>query len=258
MQFVKSFRLRVCLLACLLLFVSFQIAGVVLPRIFLFSEFFIVVTIMLQNDWRDRFHDAQKNKRLVLENQKLFLAVLLIFWAISLFLVFFVFKTNTLVGFSFLSIMIVGLLYSEVRKIPLASTLLVAFSYSCPLLLPSLLMEETKIPWLIFSATFLFVFGREVMKDIDDALVDKNYKWTLAVRFGEEKAKIIAMACIFAAIVITVSTLLVMFPNNFFPLLGVLVITAGIGFFGLGMPSKTARAWLDGGVFLSILGLIIM
>jgi hypothetical protein len=66
------------------------------------------------------------------------------------------------------------------------------------------------------------------------------------------------MACIFTAIIITTGALLILFPNNFFPLLGILVITAGIGFFGIGMPSKTARTWLDAGVFLSILGLIIM
>jgi 4-hydroxybenzoate polyprenyltransferase len=213
---------------------------------------------MLQNDWRDRIHDAQKNKKFVLENLDLFLTVLLLFWLTSVILVFLVFQTNILIGFSFLFILIVGLIYSEVRRIPLASTILVALSCSSPILLPALMVKEIEIPWLIFSATFLFVFGREVMKDIDDVLIDKDYKWTLAVKFGKEKAKIVAMSCIFTAIIITTGTLLVAFPDNFFSLLGVLIITAGIGFFGIGMPSKTARTWLDAGVFLSILGLIIM
>jgi len=257
MRLLKSFRLVVCSLTCFLTFASFRILGLNPPFIALAGSFFIAVSGMLQNDWRDRFHDIKKGKSFAAERPKLFLTVLVAFWSVSFTIVGFAFFRGMLLGISFLFLCAIGFAYSEIRKIPLLPTVLVVFCFSSPIFLPSIIYKEVAIPWFLFLSVFFFVFGREMMKDIDDARIDKGYKWTLAVKMGIKGAQLIAMMSICIGIVIAFSVVVGLPSVKFITIVGFIIICMGLGLFGIGMPSKTARMWLDSGAAVSILGLII-
>jgi 4-hydroxybenzoate polyprenyltransferase len=78
-----------------------------------------------------------------------------------------------------------GLLYSEVRKIPWTPISLSALTSGSPAFLPSTLRADAAEMWPLFAAASLLMFGREILKDLEDETIDQGYKWTIPVAYGE-------------------------------------------------------------------------
>ena len=83
-----------------------------------------------------------------------------------------------------------GINYKASYKYPLMPGIFVAYAAAWPLLIVHVKQTSTQHFLLIF-ATILLVFGREVIKDIDDMQIDEGYKWTLPVKIGERLSRFV-------------------------------------------------------------------
>jgi 4-hydroxybenzoate polyprenyltransferase len=108
-----------CLLAALLTVAAFHLADLPTSWLVVATIFFIACSSMLQNDWRDRYHDDQKGKDIALRYPRKFLSLVSIFWIIVGGCIVLSFMQNFHTGLALVAIALIGLIYSEVRKIPL-------------------------------------------------------------------------------------------------------------------------------------------
>lgn len=187
--YLKALRLPICILAGLLAIIGFRLSNFPISWMAVIAVVFISCSIMLQNDWRDRYHDILKGKILASSRPRAFLSFLLIFWIISLILIIIVAMDNIYISGGLVVMVFIGLVYSELRRVPMASNISVAIMFSVPVLSAALGNIDNQRMWLFFLSAALMLFGREVSKDIDDATIDNDYKWTIPLAIGKKKAK---------------------------------------------------------------------
>lgn len=203
---IKTLRLPIVIMGGLLAIISFRISEWNIIG-FLVAVFIIAAALatMAHNDWKDRFHDAKKGKNFALNNSNVLLRVVIFLWVIALFLLITLWIVN--VSFGLLSILIIvsGLIYSEIRQIPLLPTILVAVTSASPVLY-SIIISPSRSSYHLFVAIIFFMLGREILKDLDDQHIDVGYKWTLPVKIGARKSKLVAGMLIFFALVVGVYT----------------------------------------------------
>jgi len=235
---VGSLRLSICFLASLLSVASFKIAGMSIPWYAITAIFFITGATMLQNNWRDRYHDIKKGRVLAAQHQKTFLALLLVFWLISCGLIFVAMAEGMNISIALAVIALAGLIYSEVRRVPLAPTLLVAFTFASPALLPVVVGVKENNLWLLFLLVALMAFGREIITDMADERIDNGYKWTIPLTVGSERAKIIAVAAVSMGLVIGAKISLMILPVSVFMIIGAITFIRSL-------THKTCRFCID-------------
>ena len=246
---IKSLRLPVCFLAVLLTIVSFRLGGAQISWLVIFAVFFISCSTMLQNDWRDKYHDGRKGKILALSHSRAFLALLLVFWTVACGLIVVVAVKNSNVGMALVAMALVGLFYSETRRIPMVPVTLVAIASGSPALLSIVAGADGNKAWLLFfSATFI-IFGREITKDIDDERIDAGYKWTIPLAVGNNWAKAIAIVTIIAGLAIATRISIAALPAMALAIVGVVLLTRNV------RPIIT-RTCIDVGVALAILTIV--
>ena len=189
-NWIKSLRLSIVLLAGLLTVVSFKLVGHInesfLPTVI---TIFIAAATMMQNDLRDRFHDLKKGKTLATRNYNYFLSITVMLWLISLFLIFYNWRSNSISWSLPLLAVVVGLVYSETRRLPMIPIMLVSFTSAAPVLFPIFLGYSAPVLWYLYVITVLIILSREIIKDIEDSLIDSGYKWTLALYLGNDLFK---------------------------------------------------------------------
>jgi 4-hydroxybenzoate polyprenyltransferase len=257
MQWLKALRLPMCFMTVLLVALVFKEGRGNISWSIAIGCGFGVAATMLQNDWRDRFHDRKKNKNFVLNNLPTFLFLVVMVWIIVFGFAVSAFYQGLYSGVIFVLLGGISFLYSEARKIPMAPAILVGAASMLLVLLPCQeLSPQMRVVFYLFAlSTFFVITGREVMKDIDDVLIDQGYKWTLPVKMGVQKAKLVAIGFIMTGSIVACISFSMASRN--FPIAGVLVILAGLSFFGLGMPSKAARGWIDAGMAVSLLSMFV-
>ena len=81
-KLIKAIRLPECFGVVALGFIAFKYAGIKPESLTLITLLFVIASTMLQNDWRDRFHDIEKGKTFASERPALFLCWLILFWII--------------------------------------------------------------------------------------------------------------------------------------------------------------------------------
>ena len=248
---IRSLRLRVCVLAGFLVVASFRVAGTPVSWISVAAVFFIACATMLQNDWRDRYHDRRKGKVLVLEHPGGFLTLVLVFWAISFGLIVAAALVNKNLSIVLAPVALLGLFHVEFRRVPMAPVTLVALGSGSPALLPLAVGADEYRVWLLFLATSLAIFGREITKDIDDLLIDGGYKWTIPLAVGSTRTRIIAALAIMAACVVWLRV-------SFAEVPAMLVAMVGASILVRGSQPKTARAIIDVGIVLALLTIIVL
>jgi 4-hydroxybenzoate polyprenyltransferase len=197
-KWIESLRLSVTIFAGLLVHVGFKIAHSPTDWVLVIEVFFIASFAMIQNDYVDRTHDLKKGKRLAYDNPKLFRIILISGWflititALTLLIEYCLFLMPGI---------IVSMLYSYSRKVPYLQTSCVAFASATPLIMPL----NHGIPWpipvqnlFIFISVLLAIFGREIIKDIEDAEIDVGWKFTpLSLkRQSKEEMMMLAGTCI--------------------------------------------------------------
>ena len=248
---IKSLRLPICFLAGLLAVASFRIANMNVPWIEVIAVFFVACAIMLQNDWRDRRHDGHKGKTLAIQHQEAFLALLLTFWTVSCGLILVAITRDSNIGIALVTMAFVGLIYSEVRRIPLAPIILVALTSGSPALLPIVAGAHEGNAWLVFLSATLIIFGREIIKDIDDERIDNGYKWTIPLVLGSKRARGIAAVAIVIGLAVAVRVSLMILPASLLAMVGVVLLIRG------SHPSAS-RIYLDVGAALTVLTFVIL
>lgn len=205
---------------------------------------------MLQNDWRDRYHDIRKHKVVASEHPRAFCGLVLAFWAGCIVLITLVTTGNTKAGFVLAVLALAGALYSETRKILFIPITLVSAVSATPALLPMAYGATRGKPLLLFLSAALIIFGRELTKDLEDMYIDKGYKLTIPLVAGERESRVLAAVAIVTGLIAgaTVS-LSVVLPAT-------IVLVALIRLLS-GEDPRRSRKLLDGGVAFIILILII-
>jgi len=218
---IKALRLPECLLVVALGIISFKYASIPFNILVLITLFFVIASTMLQNDWRDRFHDIAKSKTFAHEEPALFLRLLILFWVICCGLIMILFIQHPSTASLLLVMALVGAFYSEARRVPLLSVIIVSLTSASPLLLPLTFGASFATITNLFIATVLILFGRETLHDIADMAADKGYKQTVPVIMGDKFARIVLTI----ALIIGCGFVVAVSP---FALIGVAFIVLGL------------------------------
>lgn len=141
-EWVHAFRLPVCLFAAGLALVSFRMSGMRPSWSAVLAMLLIACAMMLQNDWRDRAHDRKKGKTLALRHPRTFLALVIATWSIAVMVAILATREHGPVGYMLFGAIVVGLVYSETRTIPVVPILLVAIASASPALMAVLAGAE--------------------------------------------------------------------------------------------------------------------
>ena len=182
---IKSIRLPECVLIVALGIIGFKHSSVPVDTLSLVTLFFVISVTMLQNDCRDRLHDIGKGKHFVSNNPTLFISWLILFWIICLKLITTLFFHHPSTAILLLCMVLIGAFYSEARKVPFLSVILVTITSASPLLIPLTYGAHIETVLILFITTALIIFGRETLHDIADVSVDKNYKKTMPIILGD-------------------------------------------------------------------------
>jgi 4-hydroxybenzoate polyprenyltransferase len=184
-HWLKSLRLPIVLFASFLVIISFQLVHHLdrapLPT--------IVVTViacatMVQNDWRDRTHDRKKGKLLASDRPNHFFLWTLMLWLIAIAIVVYGSSSNPRFGILPILAIVAGMVYSETRHITLLPLLFAALISAAPILFPIFLGFSSPLLVWLFVATATIILSREIIKDIDDVIIDRGYKKTLPLLVG--------------------------------------------------------------------------
>jgi len=195
---IQSFRLSVSIPAALLVHVGFNISYQPTNWLLVATVLIGCASTMLQNDYFDKEHDKKKQKCFVSENSKLIFLILILMWSTVLGIIWL--RLNDKLILSLLTF--IGLSYSFARHVLLFPSILVSLASAFPVLLPSIhIMQNNNL--ILFIGVASAIFGRELLKDIEDKLVDSGYKKTLLSEsiITEKFAHRLASLCILAGII---------------------------------------------------------
>lgn len=248
MGYIKALRLPIVVMAGLLAITAFRISEWKVDAWFV-ALFVVIVAsaTMMHNDLRDKEHDAEQGKTFALANQKILGAVLIFLWTLSLSMAVFLWVINPWYGILSVLIMISGLIYSEIRRIPLLPAVLVAVTAASPALYAG--PSDHRVLFL-FLASALLILAREIIKDLDDHLYDFGYKWTIPVVFGRRTAKLCA------GIIVLLVPLVALDVSDKI-LLGTPFLSMSALYLILGQDHRIARVLLDVGMVVIVFTLLI-
>ncbi|MBI2096695.1 MAG: UbiA family prenyltransferase [Candidatus Sungbacteria bacterium] len=208
----------------------------------------IACATMLQNDWRDRSHDIRKGKTLAIRHPQSFLTLVVATWGISVVLSATVAMESWQIGSLLFGAILIGLVHPETRMIPMVPILLAAVVSASPALMAILAGAESWKLWLVFLSSAFVVFGREIIKDLDDLRIDGGYKWTIPLVMGERRAKLVAVATVAMGSVIALGITAVTLP-------GVVLALVGAFFLLRHNERQTAKYCIDLGMAFAIVAL---
>jgi len=244
----KSLRLSITLLAGFLTIISFKLVHhlgqALLPTIVVIV---IACATMVQNDWRDRINDRKKGKTLAYDKSHHFFLWVILWWGAAIALVVYGWRTDPAFGILPTLAILVGMVYSEIRRIPLISLLLTALTSAGPVLFPTFLGFGSPLLIWLFIVTFVLILSREVIKDIDDVMIDRGYKKTLPILVGVFKARIIA------SLLIVGSGLIAWMVFNLWIELPLLLCV--ILYLVTYSDPETTKQWLDFGILAALIQL---
>ena len=246
---LEPLRLSVCILAGCLAVTGFILARKHIAWDVVAAVVVIAISAMLQNDWRDRFHDVRKGRPLAFNHQRVFFAMLAVSWVASVGLIALAGAHAWHLAIALAAMAIASAVYTETRKLPVVPTALVALTSAAPAILPVADGASPDKVGLMFLSTALIVFAREVMKDLDDQGVDSGYKWTIPLAIGEHRARVLAAGAVFAGVIAAASVSLLVLPGAFVVAIAAIALLRGTH-------SLTVRNCLDAGMALVVLGVI--
>lgn len=177
---IDSLRLSMTIPAAFLVHAGFAISHQQTNWLLAILVFCIATMTMVQNDYFDRDHDLKKGKDFAFKNQHAIRNVLYIGWYLLIFIsIFFLFQSFWQ-GVLLLIDVCIGIFYSFSRVKLLRPTFLVAVTSSSPALFAfSFLDNQSYLCLILFVSVFLVIFGREIIKDVEDEDIDVGYKKTI-------------------------------------------------------------------------------
>ena len=204
-NYIKSVRPIGCLYAALLLICSSYNKNLSPSEISSAAAmvFLICAATMAQNDYDDRFHDAEgKGKIFAFTHEKSFKKFTILLWflsIISVILAYIVTDNLSVVCWGIFAT-VFGVLYQRFRKIPFASNAIVS------LMLSTVVVILAPQKWFFAILIFIISLFREIVKDLEDANIDKGYKWSVW-QIIEYRPRIKAIHLKYIADIILVATL---------------------------------------------------
>lgn len=243
-----ALRVSMACLAVGLAVAAFRVAQLAPPLASLGAVFGIACSARLQNDWRDRVHDINKGKTFASVHPRLFLLGLAASWGVCCLLVAVIAVQSPRLALILAALMLAGALYSETRRVPWLPICLSATASAAPAVLPLALGGDSARILPLVGAAGLLVFGREILKDIEDAGFDGGYKWTIPLAYGHRAARWLVISSIGAGCMVVAAL-------SAPAVVG--IVLAGIGlvlFWRNASPAATMK-WLDAGAALAIIAL---
>jgi 4-hydroxybenzoate polyprenyltransferase len=247
---IHALRLAMgCLAAIALAMSAFRLTEHKPSLLVLAALFCIVGATRLQNDWRDRYHDIGKGKALACSRPRLFAGCVLGLWALCCVLIGVVALQSGMTALLLGAMGLIGLVYSEARRIPWAPILLCSITAASPAFLPATLDQGLNRTLPLFVAAALLIFGREILKDFEDKKIDENYKWTIPLAYGERTAKwLVGMSVSGACIVVATIT-----P---WAIAGTVIMAAGLVLLRRDVSPQRAANWVDVGAAFAVAALV--
>jgi len=249
---IRSFRLPVVILAVLLTVVSFkisdQIDSVLLPAL---TVAITAIGYMLQNDWRDRFHDMKKGKFLASRAPKQFLALTITVWIAALVCTALMWKQDYRLSWLPISVIMLGLVHPETRHFFLLPQITTSLITASTVLFPMFLGRGSETLWLLFTSVALIIFSREIIKDLDDMHIDKGYKRTLPLAIGGQNAATVAVGILAMS-----SFALLALPHLFF--IGIPFLLASAICLLMKMGHAIAKIILDAGMGTTLVFILLV
>lgn len=247
--YIKATRLPAVAMAILLTLAAFRMRSWNTSGLGLIMLFVVVVGIatMYQNDLRDRWHDAKKGKVFARDHYRGFLTMTIVLWAISIALAFLLWSVDSRFVALSLAMILVGLTYSETRGVLLLPASLVGLTFAGSVLFAGWTSSNAI---LLFAFTAILVFGREILKDLDDYPLDAGYKKTLPIVKGPLYAQTVAGF----AIALATCPLFLVSPTTW---LGGAIIILAASFLIIGHDHRFCRLILEIGMTTAVGCLLI-
>lgn len=190
----KSLRLPTSLMAGLLAVVSFK--QTLWTDTALYLGVFTVIAAsatMVLNDWFDRHHDAKKGKPFAEATGNKFAVFAILLWLLVLVMSIPLYGKSVPLGIMTFFMMILGISYSFTRKIHVLPAVHVATASAAVALYPVVFYQTNySSAWLLAGMTFMVIFGREILKDLQDHPEDVGYKKTLPQIAGVTGSKMVS------------------------------------------------------------------
>lgn len=254
--YITSLRLSTGIFASLLSYSAFMLAHQDTPWSIIISIGCICSTRMAWNDYRDRENDRKKGKVFASNNAQPFLVFCLMLWTISCSISMYATYLYSFTSTQLLWLgILIGMVYSETRKLFLVPAVLVALATAIPSMLAYDARYQNGVLLLSF-AIFLFIFAREQIKDLEDKKIDAGYKNTLPQSVETHQVLVFSGFLVFMGMLVTIF----LFPFTFVPFhfisLGFL-FTGGLLFL-MHIESKMnlAKNLLDLGVLVLLISII--
>lgn len=254
---VKGFRLTVSIPAAILVHIGYKIGGQSTEWGLVILLFFITGLVMLQNDYFDSEHDKKKGKDFVSKNKSFIQIFLILSWCVVIL--------SSLLFFANQSVFVlptigIGIGYSFFRKVLLLPVFAVAILSASPLLLAKLWNSSTEL-LTFFLCVFLAIFGREIIKDIEDKDIDKGYKNTLLTSniLSEKNATIFAGVLMGIGAIFSLSTAkhIDTLPSYLFYIVGFFLVMVSSFSLICYRSSTKGKKIFDSGMLLFLLALSI-
>ena len=192
-EYIKAMRLPACVFAGFTTFISFKLTNDIKDSMLpIIATILISIATMVQNDLRDRWNDHKKGKDFAYDHPIQFRKFAIFLWIFSLIPTILMAFQNPWYLLVTLSMITIGLLYSELQRIPFLPNIFVAIAMGIAVCYP---ICNGANPWLLlYFSTFicLIMLSREILKDFDDKDIDDGHKWTLIQKYGEKNAKFIS------------------------------------------------------------------
>ncbi len=202
-NYIKSIRPLASVFSGLTVLAGFRISTgkITIDALYLMlSVMVIYFATVAQNDLRDRWHDAKKGKTFVLHHEKSYKHFTLILWILSILVTIFAYSLNIGYGFLLSAMILIGLIYSEIRLVPILPNLIVAITCGLPTLFPLFVSQKSLVScWIFCIAIVTTMFAREILKDFDDQEIDPGYKWTLLQWVGQERSLFIIFCLMYTS-----------------------------------------------------------
>ncbi|KKW42862.1 MAG: hypothetical protein UY92_C0003G0068 [Candidatus Magasanikbacteria bacterium GW2011_GWA2_56_11] len=192
-QFLVSIRPHTALFAAGLAVIGFRLAPEVPPLLAALTALGfagVTASIMLYNDLADRYKDQRQGRLFASEHPLTIFKWWLAACSLAGAAVFGVAALDLSVAVFVVLVWLLGTLYSHAPRWCVVQNLVVALCSTAPALAGFVhepdAFSSSLLPFA--GAVFFLILGREILADIRDAPTDRDYKETIAVRYGQDRA----------------------------------------------------------------------
>ncbi len=247
MQWINATRPGATLASAFFAIASFRYSNLPINWLIVVTVYIVAILAMLWNDFYDRYSDIKKGRALAFKQPVKFLCFTIFVGLIALILILAIFMQNVVFGYWICFLFGLSLIYPYTQKNYLAKNIIVAAAVANAVIFPWFINGAPRV-LLIWAIIFLVISARELLKDIEDIIVDLGVKNTLATNFGARFAITVSASNLaIASIVATLSFTM--------PFVSIFVFSASLILL-CKRNIQLAKLWIDVGL-LSLIAMAI-